>query len=180
MPVANTANMLQGRLPGVMLTNNGAQAGHDSPEIRIRGVGTFEHNDPMVLIDGVESSVSQIAEIPADDIESVSVLKDAASASIYGVRAANGVILVTTKRGGEQKPTITYSGSIALQEATVLPDYVNSYEWAKMYNECWPSKAYTDDMLQKLQMDQIPIILPIPIGLRKCSVRQLCTNTICQ
>lgn len=63
MPVANTANMLQGRLPGVMLTNNGAQAGHDSPEIRIRGVGTFEHNDPMVLIDGVESSVSQIAEI---------------------------------------------------------------------------------------------------------------------
>ena len=70
--------------------------GHDSPEIRIRGVGTFEHNDPMVLIDGVESSVSQIAEIPADDIESVSVLKDAASASIYGVRAANGVILVTT------------------------------------------------------------------------------------
>ena len=61
MPVANTANMLQGRLPGVMLTNNGAQAGHDSPEIRIRGVGTFEHNDPMVLIDGVESSVSQIA-----------------------------------------------------------------------------------------------------------------------
>ena len=62
MPVANTANMLQGRLPGVMLTNNGAQAGHDSPEIRIRGVGTFEHNDPMVLIDGVESSVSQIVE----------------------------------------------------------------------------------------------------------------------
>ncbi len=126
------------------------RAGHDSPEIRIRGVGTFEHNDPMVLIDGVESSVSQIAEIPADDIESVSVLKDAASASIYGVRAANGVILVTTKRGGEQKPTITYSGSIALQEATVLPDYVNSYEWAKMYNECWPSKAYTDEMLQKV------------------------------
>ena len=156
MPVANTANMLQGRLPGVMLTNNGAQAGHDSPEIRIRGVGTFEHNDPMVLIDGVESSVSQIAEIPADDIESVSVLKDAASASIYGVRAANGVILVTTKRGGEQKPTITYSGSIALQEATVLPDYVNSYEWAKMYNECWPSKAYTDDMLQKLQNGSDP------------------------
>lgn len=163
-----------------MLTNNGAQAGHDSPEIRIRGVGTFEHNDPMVLIDGVESSVSQIAEIPADDIESVSVLKDAASASIYGVRAANGVILVTTKRGGEQKPTITYSGSIALQEATVLPDYVNSYEWAKMYNECWPSKAYTMICYRNCKMDQIPIILPIPIGLRKCSVRQLCTNTICQ
>ena len=63
---------------------------------------------------------------------------------------------MTTKRGGEQKPTITYSGSIALQEATVLPDYVNSYEWAKMYNECWPSKAYTDEMLQKLQNGSDP------------------------
>lgn len=60
MPVANTANMLQGRLAGVMLTNNGAQAGHDSPEIRIRGVGTFGSNNPMVIIDGVESSVGQI------------------------------------------------------------------------------------------------------------------------
>ena len=151
MPVANTANMLQGRLPGVMLTGNGAQAGHDDPEIRIRGVGTLNNNNPMVLIDGVESSVSQIAQLPSEDIASVSVLKDAASASIYGVRAANGVILITTKRGGEQKPTISYSGSMALQQATVLPDYVNSYEWAKMYNECHPATAYTDEMLQKLQ-----------------------------
>jgi len=154
MPVANTANMLQGRLPGVMLTSGGAQAGHDNPQIRVRGVGTIGgdgKNNPMVLIDGVESSVAQISEIPASDIESVSVLKDAASASIYGVRAANGVILITTKRGGESKPSITYSGNIAIQQATVLPDYVNSYEWAKMYNECYPNKAYTDEMLQKLQ-----------------------------
>lgn len=159
MPVANTANMLQGRLPGVVLTGNGAQAGHDNPEIRVRGVGTMgdaAKNNPMVLIDGVESTVSQISEIPAEDIESVSVLKDAASASIYGVRAANGVILITTKRGGDSKPVITYSGSIALQQATVLPDYVNSYEWAKMFNECQPSKAYTDEMLQKLQNGSDP------------------------
>lgn len=151
MPVANTANMLQGRLPGVMLTGNGAQAGHDNPEIRVRGIGTLNNSNPMVLIDGIESSVSQISQLPSEDIESVSVLKDAASASIYGVRAANGVILVTTKRGAEQKPSISYSGSVALQQATVLPDYVNSYEWAKMYNECHPSTAYTDDMLKKLK-----------------------------
>ena len=75
MPVANTANMLQGRLPGVMLTGNGAQAGHDDPEIRIRGVGTLNENNPMVLIDGVESSVSQISQLPSEDIASVSVLK---------------------------------------------------------------------------------------------------------
>lgn len=154
IPVANTSTMLQGRLPGVVLQTNGAQAGHDDPEIRVRGVGTLgsgSKNNPMVLIDGIESSITQMSELSAEDIESVSVLKDAASAAIYGVRAANGVILVTTKRGAEQKPTITYSGSIALQEATVLPDFVNSYEWAKMYNECQPGKAYTDDMLQKLK-----------------------------
>lgn len=151
MPVANTANMLQGRLPGVMLTGNGAQAGKDDPEIRVRGVGTFGNNNPMLVIDGVESPISQISQLPADDIESVSVLKDAASAAIYGVRAANGVILVTTKRGNDGKPSISYSGSVALQQATVLPDYVNSYEWAKMFNECQPGKAYTSEMLQKLQ-----------------------------
>ena len=151
IPVANTSTMLQGRLPGVVLQTNGAQAGHDDPEIRVRGVGTLgsgSKNNPMVLIDGIESSISQMSELAADDIESVSVLKDAASAAIYGVRAANGVILVTTKRGADQKPSITYSGSVAIQEATVLPDFVNSYEWAKMYNECQPGKAYTDDMLQ--------------------------------
>jgi len=153
IPVANTSSLLQGRLPGVVLQTNGAQAGHDDPEIRIRGVGTLgdaSKNNPMVLIDGIESSISQMSSLPAEDIESVSVLKDAASAAIYGVRAANGVILVTTKRGGEQRPVITYTGSIALQKATVLPDFVNSYEWAKMYNECQPGKAYTDDMLKKL------------------------------
>jgi TonB-linked SusC/RagA family outer membrane protein len=157
MPVANTTNMLQGRLPGVVLTGNGAQAGHDTPEIRVRGVGSIsgadnsDKNNPMVLIDGVESTVSQISEIAASDIESVSVLKDAASAAIYGVRAANGVILITTKRGGESKPRITYSGSVSLQQATVLPDFVNSYEWAKMFNECNPAKAYTPEMLQALK-----------------------------
>lgn len=151
MPVANTANMLQGRLPGVMLTGNGAQAGHDDPEIRVRGIGTLNNNNPMVLIDGVEATVSQISQLPSGDIANVSVLKDAASASIYGVRAANGVILITTKRGEEQKPTISYSGNMAIQQATILPDYVNSYEWARMYNECHPGSAYTPQMLQKLQ-----------------------------
>ncbi len=152
IPTANATNLLQGRLPGVVLTSNGGQAGFDTPEIRIRGVGTLsDNNDPMVLIDGVEGSVSEISQIAANDIESISVLKDAASASIYGVRAANGVILITTKRGGESKPRINYSGSITIQTATVLPDYVNSYEWAKMYNESRGYDFYTADMLQKLQ-----------------------------
>lgn len=152
IPVSNTASLLQGRMPGVTLTSNGGQAGADTPEIRIRGIGTMSgNNDPMVLIDGVEASVAQMALIPAGDIDNISVLKDAASASIYGVRAANGVILITTKRGGESKPQINYSGSFTVQKASILPEYVNSYEWAKMYNESNGVEAYTADMLQKLQ-----------------------------
>ncbi|MDO4179705.1 MAG: TonB-dependent receptor [Bacteroidales bacterium] len=152
IPAANATNLLQGRLPGVTLTSNGGQAGQDTPEIRIRGIGTLsDNNDPMVLIDGVEASVSQIAQIAAADIDNISVLKDAASAAIYGVRAANGVILITTKRGGEMKPTINYSGSYTIQKASILPNYVNSYEWAKMYNESNGREMYTADMLKKLQ-----------------------------
>ena len=153
IPASNSASLLQGRLPGVVLTSAGGQAGNDTPEIRIRGIGTLsDNNDPMVLIDGVEASVSQFAQLAAADIDNVSVLKDAASAAIYGVRAANGVILVTTKRGTTGKaPTVNYSGSVTLQQATRLPDYVNSYEWARMYNESNGREVYTADMLQKLQ-----------------------------
>lgn len=157
MPVANTVNMLQGRLPGVVLTNSGAQAGKDTPEIRIRGIGTMsDNNDPMVLIDGVEASVAQIAQIPANDIDNVSVLKDAASASIYGVRAANGVILITTKRGIESKPVISYSGSFTIQEATVLPDYVGAYDWALMYNDAKNMAFYTPTMLSAIENGSDP------------------------
>lgn len=157
IPAANTTNLLQGRLPGVTLTSNGGQAGNDTPEIRIRGIGTLSgNNDPMVIIDGVEASVSQISQIAATDIDNISVLKDAASASIYGVRAANGVILVTTKRGAESKPSINYSGSYTIQKASVLPEYVNSYEWAKMYNESNGREVYTADMFEKLQNGSDP------------------------
>ena len=152
IPAANAASLLQGRLPGVVLTSQGGQAGNDTPEIRVRGVNTLsDNNDPMVLIDGVESSVSDISQIAAADIDNVSVLKDAASASIYGVRAANGVILITTKRGKESRPTVTYQGSVSWQSATVLPDYVDSYNWAIMYNEMKDNEIYSASMLEAIK-----------------------------
>ena len=137
--------MLQGRLPGLVLTQNGAQAGNDNPEIRIRGIGTFGNNNPMVLIDGVEGSLSQISEIPSADIDNISVLKDAASAAIYGVRAANGVILITTKRGqASSRVKVSYSGSYTLQTPGIVPDYVDSYNWALMKNEVNPDTFSPD------------------------------------
>ena len=151
IPVANTTTLLQGRLPGLVLTQNGAQAGNNNPEIRIRGIGTFGNNNPMVLIDGVEGSIAQIAEIPSADIESISVLKDAASASIYGVRAANGVILITTKQGRtSDKLNVSYAGSYTYQTPGVVPDFVDGYNWALMRNEVRPG-TFNEVALQKLQ-----------------------------
>ena len=151
IPVANTTTLLQGRLPGLVLTQNGDQAGNDNPEIRIRGIGTFGNNNPMVLIDGVEGSIAQIAEIPSADIESISVLKDAASAAIYGVRAANGVILITTKQGRtSDKLNVSYAGSYTYQTPGVVPDFVDGYNWALMRNEVRPG-TFNEEALQKLQ-----------------------------
>lgn len=156
IPVANTSTLLQGRLPGLVLTNNGSQAGNDNPEIRIRGVGTFGNNNPMLLIDGVECSLSQLSEIPAADIENVSVLKDAASAAIYGVRAANGVILITTKKGSKSdKVNVNYQGSYTLQTKGIVPNYVDSYNWALIRNEAMIAQnraaTYDDAALQKFR-----------------------------
>lgn len=154
IPVSNTASLLQGRMSGVTVSSYSAQPGVEGDmEIRIRGINTFGDSNPMVLIDGVEGSLSSVAP---NDIENISVLKDAASASIYGVRAANGVILVTTKQGREGKNTLSYNGSYGVQQATVLPTYINSWEWATLYNEQNEamgdvSTNYTPEMIQQMK-----------------------------
>lgn len=132
-PQTNSANLLQGRLTGVDITQPGAEPGLDNPNIRIRGLGSYgASNDPLILIDGVAGSLSNLS--PAD-IESVTVLKDAASAAIYGARSANGVILVTTKKGKKGTPVISYSGNISIQSPTRLPDFItNSAEYMEMFN----------------------------------------------
>ena len=154
IPVSNTASLLQGRMSGVTVSSYSAQPGKDDDvEIRIRGIGTFGNNNPLILIDGVEGTLSSVAP---NDIESISVLKDAASAAIYGVRAANGVILVTTKRGtGANK--ISYSGSYGIQSATVLPKFLDSWQWATLKNEennilggTYPDYNYTDNMIKAM------------------------------
>lgn len=153
IPASNTASLLQGRMSGVTVSNFSAQPGKDDDiQIRIRGIGTFNNANPLILIDGVEGSLSNV---PAEDIESISVLKDAAAASIYGVRAANGVILVTTKNGNGES-TLSYSGTFGVQQATVLPDFVDSYQWAELFNEEKSilgdvSKNYTAEMIAKMK-----------------------------
>ena len=109
-PVTNPTAMLQGTMPGVQVTQGRGEPGNEGVSVRIRGSGTFSAagSEPLVLIDGVQGNMS---DLNPNNIESVSVLKDAASASIYGARAANGVILVTTKKGSEGKLSVQYSGN---------------------------------------------------------------------
>jgi len=132
-PVPNSGNLLQGRVSGLQVTQPSGEPGRDNPNFLIRGRGSFGGSTaPLVLIDGVTGSLNNLSP---DDIENVTVLKDAASASIYGARAANGVILVTTKKGKSGKMQISYRVNVGSYRPTALPDFItNSAEYMEMYN----------------------------------------------
>ncbi|MEZ3550714.1 MAG: TonB-dependent receptor [Muribaculaceae bacterium] len=124
--VANITNTFAGQIPGVVAKTTSGEPGSDWSDIYIRGKGTLNDNSPLIIIDGVANR-SGLERLNPNDIESINVLKDA-SAAIYGAEAANGVILVTTKRGKTHKPTITYNGSFSLQQNTRQPDLMNAYQ----------------------------------------------------
>lgn len=157
MPATNVANMLQGKLPGVAITTESGQPGREGSSIRIRGVGTMNKSEPMVLVDGLESSMD---DVNPNDIENISVLKDAAAASIYGTRAANGVILITTKRGKSGKPMLTYNGYMGWQQAIRKPKHLSSAQYAELYNEGRKNEggdpAYTAEDIEKYRNGSDP------------------------
>ena len=130
-PVANVANALQGNLPGVSAVQASGMPGADEPVIRIRGVGSLNSAEPLVLVDGVERPFSQL---DANEIESISVLKDASATAVFGVRGANGVILVTTKRGTAGKASVTASVNTAVQSISKFIDFADSYTYGQMWN----------------------------------------------
>ncbi len=134
-PTPNVQNLLQGRISGLQITQSSGTPGNDAGTMRIRGLGTFSStgSNPLVLIDGVEGNLTNL---DPNNIESVSVLKDAASAAIYGARAANGVILVTTKRGKAGDISVEYHVTFEAQQATRLPELLtNSADYMELWNE---------------------------------------------
>ncbi|MBQ0119409.1 MAG: carboxypeptidase-like regulatory domain-containing protein, partial [Bacteroidales bacterium] len=130
-PVANVANALQGNLPGGSAVQASGMPGDDEPVIRIRGVGSLNSAEPLVLVDGVERSFSQL---DPNEIESISVLKDASATAVFGVRGANGVILVTTKRGQVGKASVTATVNGAMQRISKFIDFTDSYTYGQMWN----------------------------------------------
>ena len=158
-PVANVSAGLQGLLPGVSITSSSGQPGA-VPSITIRGVSTINSSTaPLILIDGV--SGGDLNLLNPNDVESVSVLKDAASAAIYGARAANGVILITTKQGKrKEKATLTYSGYVGMQTPTALPELVTGRQYIELSNEAMSaagfSRPYDVDAFEKYDSGMYP------------------------
>ena len=130
-PVASVANALQGKLPGMSVVQPSGMPGADEPVIRVRGVGSLNSAEPLVLVDGVERSFGQL---DPNEIEDISILKDASATAVFGVRGANGVILVTTKRGAPGKASVTVSASTAVQQISKFIDFADSYTYGKMWN----------------------------------------------
>lgn len=160
-PVTNVSNSLAGRLPGVFVLSNTAEPGYDGSTIRIRGVNTFGNANPLVVVDGVPGR--SLERIDPSTIESMSVMKDA-SAAIYGAQAANGVIIITTKRGKQGKPTVDFSYNYGLQRPTVVPKMADAAEYATLLNEidtyAGNSPRYTDEEIQKFRDGSDPWSYP--------------------
>ncbi|RKF37423.1 SusC/RagA family TonB-linked outer membrane protein [Sphingobacterium siyangense] len=133
-PALNVSNALTGRVPGVTATNGSAEPGYDGSNIKIRGTNTLGNSSPLVVIDGVPAREGGIDRINPRDIENISVLKDA-SAAIYGARAANGVILVTTRRGKTGKPQFSYTFNQGYSQPTVIPKLTDASQFAEIRNE---------------------------------------------
>lgn len=159
-PSPNLSNSLVGQATGIIATQRSGEPGKDASNILIRGIGTTGDASPIFVIDGIVRSSSDFAQLNSSEIQSFSVLKDAASAAVFGIRAGNGVILVTTKRGAEGKMQIDFSANYGVQERTRNPEFLNSYEYATLYNEALANDGkaalYSADDLEKYRTHSSP------------------------
>ena len=163
-PAASLGNALSGKLPGLQSVQYTGAPGADDPVIRIRGVGSFNSAEPLVLVDGVERSFSQI---DPNEVQDISILKDASATAVFGVRGANGVILVTTRRGEVGKPTVTVTASAGLQQISRFLEPASSYEYATAYNHAQEVEGvdpsgwkYSQEAIQHWKDMDMPTVYP--------------------
>lgn len=153
-PITQASQALAGLSTGITVSQGAGRPGNDGASLRVRGTGTFSGagNDPLVLIDGLSASMN---DIDPSNIKSISILKDAASASIYGTRAANGVILIETKTGKSGRLKVNYNNTIGVQRVTELPEFVGSASYAELFNESnlnmGSAITYTEEEIEKFR-----------------------------
>lgn len=158
VPTTNITNTLAGRLPGLISYNRSGEPGYDDAGLLIRGASTTGDSSPLIVVDGVADRAGSLGRLDPNDIESITILKDA-SAAIYGSRAANGVILVTTKRAKSEKFTVSYNGNVGISSPTILPDMCDSWQYAELINEITPG-TYSDEAIQKFKDGSDPVNYP--------------------
>ncbi|MBN8879298.1 MAG: TonB-dependent receptor [Sphingobacteriales bacterium] len=151
IPQANTLNILSGRMAGVSAVQPGGQPGSDESSILIRGAGTLNDASPLVIIDGAMATTRDLGNLTPQEIESISVLKDASSAAIYGSRGANGVILVSTKQPSNKKLRIAYNFFYGRQSATYLPKFVESWQWMTLNNIATRATNYAPRVIEDVR-----------------------------
>lgn len=171
-PVSNLTNALAGRLPGLITTQRSGEPGVDASAMYIRGVATMNNSRPIVVVDGVERPMDYI---DPNDIETLSILKDAAATAVFGMRGANGVVMITTKRGKRGAPQMNFRTSYGKQEPTKIPEYLNSYDYARLRNEALMNDGqqptFTNAQLEGYKNGSLPntdyydfIIQPSQVG----------------
>ncbi|ACU04842.1 TonB-dependent receptor plug [Pedobacter heparinus DSM 2366] len=160
-PVAAISNALGGSLPGIITRQSSGEPGADQSTIAIRGLGTWVNSRPLVLVDGIERTLDWVNPT---EIESITLLKDASATAVYGLRSANGVILITTKRGAEGKPRVSFFSQSSMTSSLRVPEYIGGYEYASLANEALKNDgknpAYTAEDLQKYQDGSDPWFHP--------------------
>ncbi|MFO7672537.1 MAG: TonB-dependent receptor [Lutibacter sp.] len=163
-PVSNSGQLLYGRFSGVQLTQSSGNPGADGSSIVIRGIGTFGNSTPLIVIDNIQyDNLTAFNNLAPSDIESITVLKDASAGAIYGARAANGVVVVTTRRGTADKFEISLNSYYGVQEVTVNPDFLESLDYANLMNEKFrntngPSflPRYTAEQIEAIRTGSLP------------------------
>lgn len=162
-PVANISNALAGSMPGLIVNTRSGEPGADDATVYIRGIGTLGSTAPLIVIDGIPDRQGGFNRLDPSDIESFTVLKDATGA-IYGARAANGVILVTTKRGVTGKPILSFTANASATQATRVPKMLNSYEYTQSVNEyetlIGQQPTYTAAQIEKYKDGSDPLGYP--------------------
>lgn len=163
-PVSNISNALSGRLPGLTTIQSSGQPGMDDAILYIRGQSSWNNNTPLYVIDGVERDARLFIAMDPSEIESITILKDAAATAVYGSKGANGAILVTSKRGQMGKTQISFNSSVTLQEFTRFPKYLDSYQSLKLFNEAMVNDGkdpvYSDEDLEHYRLQDDPYRYP--------------------
>ena len=161
--VNSVTEALQGKLNGVVAINSGGMPGGNDVSMYIRGKSTWGNTDPLVLLDGIQSDIK---DVDMNEIESISVLKDASATAVYGVRGGNGVILITTKRGTNKAPTISFSANYTYKSPTTsmeLADYVTSI---RAYNQAMANDGSWNKLIPRSTLDAWSVLMPKEIMVR--------------